>query len=160
MWSPIWLCLWHFSLKLASAVCSVRFTSGDALLGKEEYSPLNLELFYGPLEGDHLLKRVMSIFRGLKIISLKLVLLDTLQIVWHSWIWKKWQIQDNHSPKSDEGTAVSFIQQHSFSWDYAVHVYWKSEGSSWLALTGCSPLQSFPLAVWQNFKPFKMLVLM
>lgn len=76
------LYLWPFHFKLAFAVCSVSFTSADILLGKEAYSPLSLE----PLEGDHLLKQVISISHGLKIINLKLILLDALQIVWHSWI--------------------------------------------------------------------------
>lgn len=108
VWSSKWLCLWHFSFKLASAVFSGSFTSGEILfpLGKGECSPLNLEWFFGPFEGDHLLKQMMYISHRLKIISLKLILLDALQIVWHSWIWKKWEIQDSHSPKSGASTAA------------------------------------------------------
>lgn len=50
------------------------------------YLILSVSCFFGPLEGENLLKQVMSISHGLKIISLKLVLLDALQIMWHSWI--------------------------------------------------------------------------
>lgn len=106
VWSPVCLCLWHFSFKPASAICSVSFTSGGILLGKEECSPFILEHFFGLLEGDHVLKQMMSISHGLKIINLKLILLDALQIVWHSWIWKKWEIQDSHSLKSRASTAA------------------------------------------------------
>lgn len=48
--SPIWLYLWHFSIKLASAVCSVRLTSDDTLLGRRSTVHLILSFSLGPLK--------------------------------------------------------------------------------------------------------------
>lgn len=161
VWLPTWLCLWHFSFNFASAVCSVSFTSGDILLGKEECSPLNLEHFFGPLEGDHLLKQVMSISYGLKITSLKLILLKLCRSCGTARSERNERFKTAILQKVEQARLlISFMQQHSFCWGYAVYIYWKSSGSSWLALAGCCPLQSFPLAIWQNFRLFKILVLM